>query len=334
MLYASFNKICKLRKSLCDENGKPLIFKSSSDKAQKAKRLLNEFKNTIEDKILANYEEQDLRVELSQGAGNYPVVWHVCILSEGQKVSKGIYVAICFDKLGRGALIGCGESKSNSQGLDTVHRVKKGITLKIDVDGGSENTKYNNCFLNPKEFYLNERFTQEDDEALLNHIFESIDLSLFNLGKGDEPEGGIRGLVNSSTNDSEAVKPEKLYRLIAARRGQKKFRNALLKAYKNTCAISGCQFEEILEAAHIIPYSESGKVLSVVSNGILLRADLHTLFDLQLLKIHPDSLRIELDPMLEQDSSYAHFQSQKLALPKKKEDHPNREYLREKILGK
>lgn len=334
MMYALFNEICKLRKSLCDESGKPLIFTNTSSEAKGVKRLLTEFKSTIEKQILHKYENKNLRVEISQGAGNYPVVWHVCILNKNQKVSKGIYVATCFDKSGRGALIGCGESKSNSQGLDTVNRVKKGRKLGIDVDGGSQHTKYNNCFLNPKEFYLNENFTQEDNEALINHFFESIELSLFNLGEADIPNNAMRGLANSSEDDLEIGKREKLYRLIVARRGQKKFRNSLLKAYKNTCAVTGCQFEEILEAAHIVPYSESGEVLSIVSNGILLRADLHTLFDLNLLKIHPKTLRVELDPLLAQDSSYSVFRDRKISFPNKKEERPKQEYLSKKYFGK
>lgn len=333
MLYASFNNICKLRSLLIDDEGQPLKFISATQEARHAKTLLNDLKKEIEERIKEQYETKNLRVEISKGAGNYPLVWHVCILTKEQKVSQGIYVAICFDKFGRGALVGCGESKSNRQGLDTVRRFKNGSQLEIDVDGGSSNTKYNDCFLNPKEFFLNEQFVQEDEEALLNHIFESIDLSLFNLGIGPVPENAVRGLVNSLDDDSTSGKSEKLYRMIAARRGQKKFRNSLLKAYKNTCAITGCQFQEILEAAHIVPYSESGEALSIVCNGILLRADLHTLYDLNLLKLHPKTLRVQLDPMLAKDPSYSIYQNQKILLPTKKEHHPKQEYLSKKFLG-
>jgi len=47
--------------------------------------------------------------------------------------------------------------------------------------------------------------------------------------------------------------------------------------------ISGCNVQEALEAAHIRPYSECGT--NKIANGLLLRADLHTLFDLHLMSL-------------------------------------------------
>jgi HNH endonuclease len=79
---------------------------------------------------------------------------------------------------------------------------------------------------------------------------------------------------------------------IARRQGQSSFRNALLKAYGGCCAISGCDVEQTLEAAHIRPYL--GARTNVVINGLLLRADLHTLLDLRLVRINPVSMKIEV----------------------------------------
>jgi hypothetical protein len=50
----------------------------------------------------------------------------------------------------------------------------------------------------------------------------------------------------------------------------------------------------VLEAAHIDPYRGEGN--NHPGNGLLLRADIHTLFDLNLLGIEPNHLRIELHP--------------------------------------
>jgi predicted restriction endonuclease len=58
----------------------------------------------------------------------------------------------------------------------------------------------------------------------------------------------------------------------------------------------------VLEAAHIFPYR--GPQTNHVTNGLLLRADLHVLFDLGLLRIDADSLTVELDPILN-GTSYA-----------------------------
>lgn len=75
---------------------------------------------------------------------------------------------------------------------------------------------------------------------------------------------------------------------IRRRRGQPYFRAALLAAYEGRCAISGCDAAAALEAAHIVPYGQGGTYDT--SNGLLLRADLHTLFDLRLLSFGPGEL--------------------------------------------
>ncbi len=67
---------------------------------------------------------------------------------------------------------------------------------------------------------------------------------------------------------------------IAQREGQPAFRQSLLQAYAGTCVISGCTITVLLEAAHIVPYR--GPQTNTVGNGLLLRADLHKLFELLL----------------------------------------------------
>ncbi len=58
--------------------------------------------------------------------------------------------------------------------------------------------------------------------------------------------------------------------------------------------MTGCKTLAVLEAAHIKPYR--GDDDNHPENGLLLRADIHTLFDLDLLGIEPDGLRVELHP--------------------------------------
>jgi hypothetical protein len=76
------------------------------------------------------------------------------------------------------------------------------------------------------------------------------------------------------------------YRRLAAirvRRGQAKFRADLIGAYGGKCAVSGTRIEDLLEAAHIVPHAWGTNYR--VSNGLLLRADIHTLYDLHLLSV-------------------------------------------------
>ena len=83
-------------------------------------------------------------------------------------------------------------------------------------------------------------------------------------------------------------------RQIRVRRGQKAFRQMLRSRYGDRCMITGCQLFDIIEAAHIKPYR--GETDNHPENGLLLRADLHTLFDLNFLGIHPASLQVHFHP--------------------------------------
>ncbi len=85
------------------------------------------------------------------------------------------------------------------------------------------------------------------------------------------------------------------------RKGQPKFRQKLLALYDNKCAMTGTGPAVVLEATHIWPHAQSG--INQSDNGLLLRADIHTLFDAGLLRIHPDTVEIQVDPSLK-DTAY------------------------------
>lgn len=76
-------------------------------------------------------------------------------------------------------------------------------------------------------------------------------------------------------------------RNIKERVGQAKFRETLMVAYGGRCCISGCSVTHVLEGAHIDPFS--GPASDHPQNGLLLRHDLHTLFDAGLLAIDPNT---------------------------------------------
>lgn len=112
---------------------------------------------------------------------------------------------------------------------------------------------------------------------------------------------------------------EQIVAFIKRRQGQPGFRRALLRAYGGRCAISGCAIEPLLEAAHIHPYR--GPQTNRVQNGLLLRADLHTLFDLHLITIseaHTVTISAALAP-----TEYARFDGHALALPVRAVDRPS-----------
>jgi predicted restriction endonuclease len=76
--------------------------------------------------------------------------------------------------------------------------------------------------------------------------------------------------------------------------------------------MTGCGVVDVLEAAHIHRYM--GKVTNLVSNGLLLRADVHTLFDLNLVGVDATTMRICVAPSLA-GSSYEELAGRPLASP-------------------
>lgn len=87
---------------------------------------------------------------------------------------------------------------------------------------------------------------------------------------------------------------ERVLKSILQRRGQKNFRDRLIKRYGARCLASGCDLMDIVEAAHIDPYRDAND--NHPENGLLLRTDLHTLFDLHLMAIDPNGLVLRFHP--------------------------------------
>ena len=112
---------------------------------------------------------------------------------------------------------------------------------------------------------------------------------------------------------------------IVARLGQSAFRQALLRAYDQHCVITDCDAEAALEAANIVPYR--GKAANHPSNGLLLRGDVHSLFDRYLLSINPDTYAIEIAPELS-NTCYQELQGRLIRLPQEKSHKPAQNALR------
>ena len=115
--------------------------------------------------------------------------------------------------------------------------------------------------------------------------------------------------------DSAEIAKDMVLRAVAVRRGQPKFRKKLLNAYENTCAVTGTSFPPILEAAHIVPY------MGEKTNDILLRADIHTLFDLGLLGINQEYEVVVSSSM--KTTEYENYHGQKIRLPTTSAEQPS-----------
>jgi putative restriction endonuclease len=84
--------------------------------------------------------------------------------------------------------------------------------------------------------------------------------------------------------------------LTRPRMGQGRFRRAVEEAYSYRCAVTGSRTYPSLEAAHIRDFALDGSVHRV-SNALLLRSDVHTLYDRGYLGIDAD-LRLRVSPEL------------------------------------
>lgn len=117
--------------------------------------------------------------------------------------------------------------------------------------------------------------------------------------------------------------------LVFPRLGQGTFRILVTDAYQRRCAMTGEKTLPVLEAAHIRPYANEG--LHEISNGLLLRSDLHTLFDRGYLGIDPDDLRVLVSPRIKEQYSngrhYYELQGQPISLPVDAAFTPSRENL-------
>ncbi len=120
------------------------------------------------------------------------------------------------------------------------------------------------------------------------------------------------------SKDAENAK-EKTIRAIVNRRGQAKFRSTLLKIYNEKCAISATNLPSVLEAAHIIPYQ--GAKTNHITNGILLRSDFHTLFDLGLIGIN-QHYKVVVSSSL-RDTEYEQYHEADIFLPVNGKERPS-----------
>ncbi len=117
-------------------------------------------------------------------------------------------------------------------------------------------------------------------------------------------------------------------RLSPHRLGQQAFQAVVLDAYGRRCAVTGDKIRPVLQAAHIRPLPSGGE--HRLDNGLLLRSDVHTLFDRGYLSVDPQH-RLAVSPRLRDEfDNGEEFYSRSntvIALPERPIDRPRREFL-------
>ncbi len=155
--------------------------------------------------------------------------------------------------------------------------------------------------------------------------------------------GWARSTVQGKIYDTDMIEGRRLYEQVQERLraercslsmtkhrlGEGGFRIAVTDAYQRRCAITGEKTLPVLEAAHIRPYASDGPHL--VSNGLLFRSDLHTLFDRGYITVTPDRV-VEVSRRLHEDFGngrdyYRYHGTPLLVVPEQAEQMPDRQYL-------
>jgi len=209
----------------------------------------------------------------------------------------------------------CGSGHEFVEPVQTVEKVM-GFTANLmsyrDGSGGLVISDLKSAAYRPNDQLSIEEIDPSKIQLKLNGTSGEAWQSLFNSffyestispDESDDPSELTKYEASDQDERQQALRNIKL------RRGQPAFRVALRKRFRDRCVISGCSVVALLEAAHIDPYR--GANSNHPTNGLLLRADLHTLFDLFLLSIDPRKLQVCLHPEILTDTSYAKFKGVK-----------------------
>jgi putative restriction endonuclease len=222
---------------------------------------------------------------------------------------------------------------AEANGTSSITELRKKIqSLRKDSEFNPEI----GCTILTQSFFLNES----------SHINPPSDCSSNVVtGKSYEVASGSEGLrlfeeaqkvflgamVDHSQQDAGDSKPRFGKEIaIQPRLGQGGFRVMVMDEYSRRCAITGEKTLPVLEAAHIKPYAENGP--HQVSNGILLRSDLHTLFDAGYLTLTHE-FNVEVSRRIREEFSngreyYALHGRRLLSLPAKESDQPDPHFFR------
>lgn len=161
--------------------------------------------------------------------------------------------------------------------------------------------------------------TYNSDSPEGGRLFEEVERRMREVGVSNNKSG----LVGEMNDDSAARYGSAI--LIKPRLGQAAFRIVVTDAYDRRCAVSGERVLPVLEASHIRPFGNGGP--HDVSNGILLRSDLHTLFDRGYLTITP-AFDLEVSKRIREEfyngKEYYALHGMRVSIPNRIEHQPSK----------
>lgn len=144
-------------------------------------------------------------------------------------------------------------------------------------------------------------------------------------------------LVSASVGEDRLAEARRAYFTVVTqqRLHQQSFRQRVLRAYRERCAICRLRHQELLEAAHILPdWDPRGE--PIVSNGIALCQLHHAAFDRHILGIRPDlTVELRVDILHEEDGPMLQhglqgFHGASILIPREAHWRPNPAFLAER----
>jgi len=157
--------------------------------------------------------------------------------------------------------------------------------------------------------------TSADDQAIVRQVLRNLELT------PSTPQVHAQPFYNDNYTPQ--------YALHEVRQGQGTFRVEVTDAYHRQCAVSREHSLPVLEAAHIVEWSDTHT--NDVTNGILLRADIHKLFDAGYVTIDPDGYRFVVSKRLKEDydngREYYQLHGTRILLPEDPNAWPSKDAL-------
>jgi ribosomal protein L37AE/L43A len=164
----------------------------------------------------------------------------------------------------------------------------------VSMEGALSGTELRQLCVHPKAQNSFRRLKWDETRAALANKGEATP-----LGVVETTEKSIAGGHGTAT--------------VRVRKGQASFRKQLLDTYGEHCAFSGPMPAAVLEAAHLYSFAETG---DHNGGGFLLRRDLHRLFDLGLIAVHPQTLILDVGDEIAMYPLYKALHGQPLLISK------------------
>lgn len=221
------------------------------------------------------------------------------------------------------------ESFGTANGADSLPEMRERI-LAYRKDKGDRRVDFKiGCRILTQPFFFAERDWIHVPKSFTPNIvslksYSTDDAEGFQLWKSVIDRFSRQGQIDQGRPEGRYGRPQ----IIRPRLGQGAFRVMVTDIYARKCAVTGERTLPALEAAHIRPYGAGGR--HELENGLLLRRDIHRLFDTGYVTITPDmdfevSGRIREE--FENGRDYYALHGRRIATPRRPHPRPNPKYL-------